>query len=567
MAGAKSELAALAAEMWDALVEREPFAAMSAGRPVARFPRGDLAEAQAVADAARTRRARLDHMDVSRLDRTERLTAACLRHTLDDEIDGPALWWTSFGIAPYSGSGIAILASRLFPSLDPADPEQAERYLALAAQCADAVEAMGERVEMQAERGWRLPQPALAGARCSLEGTASIVTSAVMPGDDRGIDAATRSAVTAVVEGQLNPAFDRLLAAIGADYEAAAPEAAGMMHQPGGTEAYRLWMRHHLGFDADPAEIHAIGLEEVSRLAAEMRRVRIERFGHDDDEESFHEKLRHDLKAKVPSAEALEASYRGHLDRMAAVFPQFFRQRPRANGLLARLPREQEAAMTFGYYVPPREAGGDGTYFYSGNGIPDRLQLNRAALIFHELVPGHHVQIARQQENEGLPDIRRQLYSATAFVEGWAEYAASLAEEAGLYDDPYDLYGFLSHQRFVAQRLVVDTGLNALGWSLDEAHAYMSANTLEQPEQVTSEILRYATDMPAQALCYRMGFLKFRAVRDAARMALGPAFDLADFHEAILAQGTLPLPVLEANIADWARERAASGLEQIGGAP
>jgi len=557
MMGGKSELAALAAEMWDALVEREPFAAMSAGRPVSRFPRGDLAETQAVSDAARARRKRLDRMEVSQLDRADRLTAAYLRHALDDEIEGPDLWWTSFGIAPYAGSGLAILASRLFPAFDLADAGQAERYVTLAAQCVDAVEAMRERVEMQADRGWRMPQPALAGARRSLEGAASMVSSAIMLGDDRGAEAATRKVVATLVDERLKPAFDRLLTAIGPDYEAAAPRSAGMMHQPGGEEAYRLWVRHHLGFAADPTEIHALGLEEVARLADEMQRVRIEHFGFDGDEAAFHQRLRHDPKAKATCVATLEASYRGHLDRMAAVFPRFFRQGPRAKGLLARLPLEQEAGMTFGYYVPPQEAGGDGTYFYSGNGIPDRLQLNRAALIFHELVPGHHVQIARQRENEALPEIRRQLCNAAAFLEGWAEYASSLAAEAGLYDDRYDLYGFLAHQRFVAQRLVVDTGLNALGWSLDQARAYMSANTLEQPEQVTSEILRYATDLPAQALCYRMGYLKFRAVRGAAEQALGSAFDLTDFHEAILAQGTLPLPVLESSIADWVCERAA----------
>ena len=568
MSGAKSELAALAAEMWDALVEREPFAAMSTGQPVVRFPRGDLAEARAVADSARLRRDRLDRIDPSQLDRDDRLTAAYLRHLLQDEIERPDLWWTGFGIAPYSGSGLAILASRLFPSFDLADAGQADRYVSLAAQCADAVVAMRERVEMQAERGWRLPRPAIAGARRSLEGMASMVSSAIMLGDDRGADAATRKSVVTIVEDRLRPAFSALLAAIGSDYEAAAPEAAGIMHQPGGAKAYRRWIRHHLGFDVDPAEIHAIGFEEVARLAGVMQRVRIEHFGHDGNEASFHERLRCDPNAKAVSVDALEASYRRHLDRMEAAFPRFFRQGPRAKGRLARLPLEQEAGMTFGYYVPPREVGGDGTYFYSGNGVPDRLQLNRAALIFHELVPGHHVQIARQQENGELPDIRRQRFSATAFLEGWAEYASSLAGEAGLYDDPYDLYGFLSHQRFVAQRLVVDTGLNALGWSLAEARAYMEANTIEQPEQVTSEILRYATDLPGQALCYRMGYLKFRAIRDAAQETLGPAFELPDFHEAILAQGTLPLPVLEMNIADWALDRAANAparIDQVAG--
>lgn len=141
------------------------------------------------------------------------------------------------------------------------------------------------------------------------------------------------------------------------------------------------------------------------------------------------------------------------------------------------------------------------------------------------------------------------------FNEGWAEYAAGLAEEAGLYDDPYDMYGWLGHQRYVSQRLVVDTGLNLLGWSLEQARAYMSANVLEDASQVASETLRYSTDMPGQALCYRMGFLKFRELREQAKSRLGDAFDLADFHEAVLEPGGLPLKLLESNLADWAAQR------------
>jgi uncharacterized protein (DUF885 family) len=331
-----------------------------------------------------------------------------------------------------------------------------------------------------------------------------------------------------------------------------------MMHQPGGKDAYRLWIRFHLGFDADPADIHQIGLDEVGRLAAEMERVRAEHFRHNGDEASFHERLQQDPKAKAPSAEALEATYRRHLERMAPVFERIVRKAPNARPSLKRLKPELEAGMTFGYYEPPRDVGGDGTYHFSGNGIPDRLQMNAAPLIFHELVPGHHVHITRQQENDSLPEIRRRSFQYSAFNEGWAEYSAGLGEEEGLYDDPYDYYGWLSHQRFVAQRLVVDTGLNALGWTLDQAHAYMCANTLERPQQVTSEVLRYSTDLPAQALCYRMGFLKFRELRAKAKATLGPKFDLADFHEAILEQGSLPIPVLEQSLEAWTEERASA---------
>lgn len=555
---AKQALDALVAETWDAVLARDPYTAASVGRKITGFGRGDLAEAEAAAVAARDRRDRLDRMDLSGLERTDRLTAAFIRNLFDTEIEEPQRWWSSFGIAPYSGLFLSMIPQMLFLPIDLNDPAEAGRYLKLADDFVDLVDAMRERVLAQAERGWRLPQPALPNARRSLEANGAMAASAILLAEGRAASDATRTAIQAIVEDRLKPAIARLLAAIGPDYEAAAPTAAGMMHQPGGAEAYRGWLRYHLGYDLDPADIHQTGLDEVARLATEMERVRIEQFGHNGDEASFHERLSEDPKAKAPSAEALEAIYNRHLDRMAPVFARIFRTAPQARPRVERLPLTLEAGMTFGYYSPPKEIGADGTYYYSGNGIPDRLQMNAAALIFHELVPGHHVHLSRQQENMALPEIRRSMYISTAFNEGWAEYASGLGEEAGLFDDPYDYYGFLSHQRFVAQRLVVDTGLNALGWTLDQAHAYMSANTLEKPEQVTSDILRYATDLPGQALCYRWGFLKFRELRAKAEAALGTKFDLADFHEAILDQGALPIPVLEKSLDEWARDRAAS---------
>ena len=555
---AKQALDALVDEIWEAVLERDPYTASTVGRKVATFGRGDLAEAEATATAAKERRARLDRINLSGLDRTDQLTAGFVRHLLDIDIDEPRRWWTGFGIAPYSGIWLSLVPRMLFASIDLTDPAEAARYLKLASQIADAVDAMRERVLAQAERGWRLPKPALPNARKTLEGNASIAVAAVVVADDRPASDETRAEAAKIVEDRLKPAFARLLDAIGPDYEAAAPDAAGMMHQPGGADAYRIWLRYHLGADLDPADLHQLGLDEVAKLAAEMERVRAEQFGHNGDEASFHERLRQDPKAKAPSAEALEATYARHLDRMAPVFDRMFRKAPKSPAAVKRLPLALEAGMTFGYYQSPDEVGAEGVYYYSGNGIPDRMQMNAAALIFHELVPGHHVHLSRQQENEALPEIRRNMPISTAFNEGWAEYASGLGEEAGLFDNPYDYYGFLSHQRFVAQRLVVDTGLNALGWTLEQAHAYMSANTLEKPEQVTSDILRYATDLPGQALCYRWGCLKFRELRAKAEAQLGPKFDLADFHEAILDQGCLPIPVLEQSLDQWARTQATA---------
>ena len=547
-------LDALAAETWSDLIERDPY---YAPEQLQSYPRGDLAEAEAVAKQARARNERLQKIDISGMSRTDRLTAKFLGYWLDDEMKSPERWWTGFGVAPYTLSMLAVLPGMVFSEIDVTKEAEATRYLKLAGELASHVEVHRERLVAQAERGWRIPRPALANVRKTVEGIGSGVASVLRIDEARQADQNFRKAVDDLVQERIVPAFDRLLEALGPDYEAKAPDKLGLVHFPGGADAYRMWIEHHLGYAADPGELHKIGLAEVERLAAAMAKVRAEYFGHNGDEASFHERLRADPKAKASSAEALEATYKRHLDRMAPVFERLFQRGPDAPAKVERLAPALEAGMTFGYYEPPKKPGDAGHYYYSANGIPNRLQINAAALIFHELFPGHHVHVARQSENMALPDIRRKAFAFTGFAEGWAEYSAGLAEAEGLYDDPYDRYGWLVHQRFVAQRIVVDTGLNALGWSREQAIAYMSANTLEAPEQVASEILRYSTDMPGQALSYRVGFLKFRELRQRAEQQLGDSFVVADFHEAILSEGALPLSVLDSSLQEWADEMAS----------
>jgi len=172
-------------------------------------------------------------------------------------------------------------------------------------------------------------------------------------------------------------------------------------------------------------------------------------------------------------------------------------------------------------------------------------------------VPGHHFQLARQAENDRLPPIRRESLNLTAYIEGWAEYASDLSREMGLYEDPYDLYGRLVLERFGAQRLVVDTGLNLLGWSLERARAFMKDNTLESDAQVASETLRYSTDLPGQALTYRLGLLMFQDLRRRAGTELGARFDIRRFHDVVLDAGALPLDVLQRHVERFiAGERA-----------
>ena len=172
------------------------------------------------------------------------------------------------------------------------------------------------------------------------------------------------------------------------------------------------------------------------------------------------------------------------------------------------------------------------------------------SLIYHELLPGHHFHLATQNENKILQDYRRK-YTSGAFTEGYAEYAASLGIEMGMYEDPYELYGRYLAEIFLASRLAVDTGLNALGWSLQEARDYMAKYVVQSKEEIASETLRYSTSIPAQALNYRLGYEKHWELRRRAEAALGEQFDIREYHDIVLSDGSKPLVVLELKVDRW----------------
>lgn len=551
----------VAEQVWQRRVAREPYFALREGLPVLSIPADSLEEAEQDAAFAKSRLATLADIDRSQLMSDSLLTCEFLEDELGRTLNRPQAWWRSFPVTPYLAFTLAWYVQHIFQPFKFTGAEECDRYRSLLHDFAGAVQSMRTRLDAQARRGWRVPKPALPGVLTALRGFKqfSLTNLAIDPDRLKLLDGARAGEACAqaerIVTGIVRREFDELIAFVEGDYASAAPSGVGLHLYPDGEEAYAEWIRHHLTFEMTPEQLHAKGREEIARLSDAMAGLRAE-LGFKGTEQEYHEQLRATGRMYAKSPAEVEARYRRCIERMSPLLSRGFRVLPKAPYDVKRLELSAEAGMSFGHYDPPTPAQPIGFYRYNGSGLDTRSQMSAASVIYHELAPGHHFHLARQMENKGLPDIRRHAIELTVFNEGWAEYAAELAGEWGLYDTPDDRYGRLLHERFIAQRLVTDTGLNAFGWSLEQAREYMLATTLESPTQVASETLRYSTDLPAQALAYRVGFLKFMELRQRAADSLGSRFDLRDFHEAILKEGALPMPVLARHLERWARRVA-----------
>jgi uncharacterized protein (DUF885 family) len=432
-------------------------------------------------------------------------------------------------------------------------PGDAERYLSLAADYRLLTAEIGTKLAMQRRLGILVPRPALPGVILTL-GRHRDAARRLLPVSSERLAAlgpAARSRfqtrLTALTETEIIPAFNSILAQFDDQYRRAAPEQAGCGQYPDGGEYYASLVRRYTTSSYAAEEVHRIGLDQVAALAERMAAARAD-LGFSGSEADFHASLAADRRFYAADPVQVQAVYMRHMTALKPLIGQLFRVLPRAPYGLARLAAEMEAGMTYGYYQPPTAADPVGRYMYNGSALDQRSLLTAASLIFHELAPGHHFHLARQAENHSLPAVRREATDLDAFNEGWAEYAAGLCWELGLYEDPYDAYGRLAHERFTAQRLVVDTGLGALGWTLQRAREYMRANTTESGTQIATETLRYATDLPGQALAYRIGYLEFQALREQTASASGASFDVRDFHETVLGTGALPFPVIREHL-------------------
>jgi uncharacterized protein (DUF885 family) len=362
---------------------------------------------------------------------------------------------------------------------------------------------------------------------------------------------AWRGAVVAAVRDEIYPAFDRYRRTLRESVlpRARSDDRPGILFVEGGEAAYRAAIRRHVSLELPPEAIHAIGIEEVARIRAETSGLGLRVFGTGDLAE-IQRRLRTDPALHFTTRAEVEAAARAALERAEAVVARCFRRLPRARCEVVRVPAHEERDTTIAYYREPALDGSrPGRYYINTSEPQTRPRYDAEALAFHEAVPGHHTQIALAQELEGIPALRRH-FGATAFVEGWALYAERLADELDLYAGDVDRLGMLSFDAWRASRLVIDTGIHALGWTRRQAIDYLVQNTLLAENNAVNEVDRYIA-WPGQALAYKLGQRELMRYRARSQAALGDRFDLAEFHQRLLENGALPLALLSRRVDAW----------------
>jgi uncharacterized protein (DUF885 family) len=352
----------------------------------------------------------------------------------------------------------------------------------------------------------------------------------------------------ATVAAVIHPALQKHLDWYVKSYQPACSKAPGVSAQPGGAKYYDFRVREETTTSLTADHIHQIGLKEVARIRAEM--VEVSKKAGFESREAFIQHLRTDPQYFAKTPEELMETTARIAKTIDGKMPGLFGRLPRLPYGLREIPAEIAEGTTTAYYGPGSpEIGISGTYYVNTSKLNQRPLWEIPALSMHEAVPGHHHQIALQQELP-LSDFRQNAAFFTAFVEGWGLYSERLGIEIGLYDTPAKDMGRLSYEMWRACRLVVDTGIHSKGWSKQQAIAFMTDNSALSAANIEAEVNRYIS-WPGQALAYKLGELKIRELRAMATKELGAKFNLAAFHDVVLGQGSLPLDVLEAQVKDW----------------
>lgn len=570
--GAPEDARALFERDWEWQLEHNPEYATTLGdaRFNARLSDTTLAASKAALDHARSALGEARAIDRNGLGPQDRLSLDLF--IADKERQLALFAFHPFDPQPISAwDGLHVRLPRLVAQMPFATEEDYRNYIARLEALPAHVDGLVEQLREGMRTGWTAPKASVRALpdmlRNMRDGLMDGALAAPFKRIPATIDTAVReqllAAGNAALKNSAAPALRKLEDFVRNDYLPAARESLGAASLPGGPGYYAFLVRQAGGTELTPAEVHALGLKEVARIRVAMLEA-IKRTGFQGTLPQFLAFARSDKRLFPASADSLLARYRRTIARAEARLPALFGAIPQESIGVKPLGQAGAAGQVAAYY----EAG---TPSRSAALVVNTARLDRQplweveTLALHEALPGHHLQVARAQALGGLPAFRRHRWDE-AFGEGWATYAESLGPELGFFKDAFSWFGYLNDDMFRAARLVVDTGLHAQGWTRQQAIDYLNANTANAAADNAVEVDRYIAQ-PAQALAYKIGQLRIKALREKAQAALGPRFDLRRFHDALLGQGSLPLPLLEREMGQWLAAQLAPPAPPAGPGP
>ena len=559
---ARDELYALFDEDWAARLVESPQFATSVGDHSRNDELADMS-LEAIERRVERRREllrRLEEIDVSGLTAADRINARMFERQLRSSVQG--FEFGGYEMPLNADSGFHMGFARMHRPMPFRTPDHYDDYIARMRAIPAYFEQQQGHMRAGIERGFTLP-------RVTLEGYEDTISAHIVDDPQDSAFWAPFEEVPATV-GEMDreriltdaeaaitdavvPAYQGFHDFFVGEYLPGARKTIGASDLPDGEAYYADQVRWFTTLDVTPQEVHEIGLSEVARIRAEMEEV-IRETGFEGSYAEFLDFLRSDPRFYPKTAQELLERAAWIAKTMDGKLPSLFATLPRVPYTVEPVPDHMAPKYTAGRYVSaPYNSTQPGIYWVNTYNLPSRPLYPLAALTLHEAVPGHHLQTALAAEMDAVPEFRRHDY-LSAFGEGWALYAEYLGLEAGIYDDPYSNFGRLTYEIWRACRLVVDTGVHALGWTRQQMLDYLAENTALSLHEVTTETDRYIS-WPGQALAYKMGELKIRELRARAEEALGADFDVRRFHDAVLANGSVPLDILEELIDAWIEEQ------------
>jgi uncharacterized protein (DUF885 family) len=553
-----AELAALADEYWDLELRRSPTNGLFLGEYGYADRWEDLSRdaEDAFISALDDHAARAEAIDPAALTSDEIVT----RGVMIEEAAGAAAELRSrsaeFAVDPSGGVHVALL--QLVAQIAAPNGDVADAVVTKWSRVGDIFDQLIERLRQGVANGRTPPRISVEKSIPQIERylASDVATDPfTMIGAPSGYEAAEEEAwrerLREQVVAVIRPAYERLRDAIRDEVLPAArpPERSGLKWLDDGEEIYSRAIRRHTSLDLAADEIHAVGLAEIDHLAEEYRELSKSVLGIDDLAEVYA-RLRHDPSLRFNSANEVREAASAAMERALTAIPDWFGRLPVTECVMAEVPQPgaEDAPLAF-YLAPAGDGSRPGTFFVNTSLPETRTRYESEALAFHESIPGHHLQLAISQELEEIPKFRKHAL-VTVYAEGWGLYAERLADEMGLYSSDLTRMGILSFDSWRAGRLVVDTGIHALGWSRQEAIDYLAANSPQAPNNIENEVDRYI-GWPGQALAYKIGQREIFRLREEARRQLGGRFDVKAFHDVVLGSGLVPLPILRDLIGRW----------------